>query len=294
MFPIAPKVHSDQRGDLMETVRSHGGTGQSFVSTTLPGQMRGDHYHLHKVERFFVLKGEAEISLRRLRHDDVVTFRMSGARPAFVDMPTLWVHNIRNVGEAELITVFWADQLLDPENPDQYPERVSVERGGAMTKVMTIVGTRPEIIRLATGDGPARRDLGPRARAHRTELRPPAEPGLLRRPRATCAGPLSRGGHVLARRGARGDPDQDRAGAAPGAAGRRAGARRHQLLHRLGDGEADARSRRTTWRRATAASTRTFPRRPIAGWSTTSPTSTSPTPSTPGATCSPRGCIPGG
>jgi len=127
MFPIAPKVHADQRGDLVETVRSHGGTGQSFVSTTRPGQMRGDHYHLHKVERFFVLKGEAEISLRRLLHDDVVSFRLSGDQPAFVDMPTLWVHNIRNVGDTELLTVFWADQLLDPKNPDQYPERVAQE-----------------------------------------------------------------------------------------------------------------------------------------------------------------------
>jgi UDP-2-acetamido-2,6-beta-L-arabino-hexul-4-ose reductase len=124
MFPIAPHVHADQRGELVETMRSHGGTGQSFVSTTAPGQMRGDHYHLHKVERFFVLKGEAEISLRRLLYDDVVTFRLSGDQPSFVDMPTLWAHNIRNVGDTELLAVFWADQLLDPENPDQYPERV--------------------------------------------------------------------------------------------------------------------------------------------------------------------------
>ena len=124
MFPIAPPVHADERGALVETVRSHGGTGQSFVSTTAPGRLRGDHYHLRKVERFFVVQGEAEISLRRLFHDDVVTFALSGLRPAFVDMPTLWVHNIRNVGQTELITVFWADQLLDRENPDQYPERV--------------------------------------------------------------------------------------------------------------------------------------------------------------------------
>ena len=125
MFPIAPKIYADQRGELMEMVRSHGGPGQSFVSITFPGQMRGDHYHLHKVERFFVVKGEAEISLRRLRHGDVCRFRLSGGQPAFVDMPTMWVHNIRNVGDSELITVFWADQLLDPDQPDQYPERVS-------------------------------------------------------------------------------------------------------------------------------------------------------------------------
>jgi UDP-2-acetamido-2,6-beta-L-arabino-hexul-4-ose reductase len=125
-FPIFPAVHADPRGELFETVRAHGGTGQAFVSTTVPGATRGDHYHLSKVERFFVLKGEAEISLRRLLHDEVVTFRVSGERPGFVDMPTMWVHNITNVGDSELVTLFWADQLLDPVNPDQYPERVEV------------------------------------------------------------------------------------------------------------------------------------------------------------------------
>lgn len=126
MWPLSPQVHADDRGELFETVRAHGGTGQTFVSTTRPGRMRGDHYHLHKVERFFVVRGEAEISLRRLLHDEVVTFRLGGGRPSFVDMPTLWVHNIRNVGDSELVTMFWADQLLDPDNPDQYPEKVAL------------------------------------------------------------------------------------------------------------------------------------------------------------------------
>lgn len=127
MFPFSPQVHSDDRGDLFETLRAHGGTGQSFVSTTVPGATRGDHYHLRKVERFFVVKGEAEIALRRLLHDDVVTFRVGGSSPAFVDMPTLWVHNITNVGDDELVTMFWSDQLLDTDDPDQYPERVRPE-----------------------------------------------------------------------------------------------------------------------------------------------------------------------
>ena len=125
-FPIFPTVHDDARGSLFETVRAHGGTGQTFVSTTRPRATRGEHYHLHKVERFAVLKGEAKISLRRLLHDEVVTFRLSGDRPGYVDMPTLWVHNISNVGSSELVTMFWSDQLLDPDRPDQYPERVEV------------------------------------------------------------------------------------------------------------------------------------------------------------------------
>nr|WP_229665850.1 capsule biosynthesis protein CapF [Ornithinimicrobium pekingense] len=126
-WPIETDVHADNRGNLFETIRTHGGPGMAFISTTLPGQRRGDHYHLHKVERFFVVKGEAELELRKLLHDDVFRFRLSGDNPSFVDMPTLWVHNIRNVGDSELITMFWADQLLDPSNPDQYPELVAQE-----------------------------------------------------------------------------------------------------------------------------------------------------------------------
>lgn len=127
MWPIAPQVHSDNRGDLFESVRMHGGTGMAYLSTTRPGQKRGEHYHLHKVERFIVVQGEAEIQLRRLLHDDVMTFRVSGDRPSFIDMPALWVHNIRNVGDTDLITMFWSDQLLDPDNPDQFPELVALE-----------------------------------------------------------------------------------------------------------------------------------------------------------------------
>lgn len=124
-LPFFPQGHADSRGLLFEAVRSHGGQGQSYVSTTVPGATRGEHYHLNKVERFFVVKGEAEVQLRRLLSDEVVTFRVSGERPAIIDMPTLWVHNIKNVGHSEVITMFWSDQLLDPQNPDQYPERVA-------------------------------------------------------------------------------------------------------------------------------------------------------------------------
>jgi UDP-2-acetamido-2,6-beta-L-arabino-hexul-4-ose reductase len=57
--------------------------------------------------------------------NSVVTFRLSGDTPSFVDMPTMWVHKIRNVGVGDLITMFWADQLLDADRPDQYPEKVT-------------------------------------------------------------------------------------------------------------------------------------------------------------------------
>jgi UDP-2-acetamido-2,6-beta-L-arabino-hexul-4-ose reductase len=97
-----------------------------FVSTTAPGKTRGEHYHLSKIERFFVVKGTAMISLRRVLFDEVVRFQVKGEDRSFVDMPTLWAHDITNVGDDELVTLFWADQLLDPEAPDTYREKVVV------------------------------------------------------------------------------------------------------------------------------------------------------------------------
>lgn len=126
-YPFSSTVHADQRGELFETVRSHGGTGQTFVSTTVPGVTRGDHFHLSKVERFFVVKGTAEIALRRALDDEIVRFQVTGEDRAFVDMPTMWVHNITNVGDDELITMFWADQLLNPAAPDTYWEPVETK-----------------------------------------------------------------------------------------------------------------------------------------------------------------------
>ncbi|MFI5494850.1 NAD-dependent epimerase/dehydratase family protein [Actinoplanes sp. NPDC051859] len=122
--PYGLTRHSDARGSLVETVKVHGGGGQTFCSSTVPGITRGQHFHLAKVERFVVVRGEAEIRLRRVLHDEVLTFRVSGEEPVVVDMPTMWAHDITNVGDSELTTLFWSNDLFDPANPDTYPEPV--------------------------------------------------------------------------------------------------------------------------------------------------------------------------
>ena len=123
-FPIHPKVRVDARGVLFEYVRSRGGQSQVFCSSTRPGVTRGNHFHLRKVERFLVLAGSALIELRRLFSEEVVKFEVSGREPAIVDMPTLWTHSITNTGSEDLMTLFWADELLDPDHTDTFAELV--------------------------------------------------------------------------------------------------------------------------------------------------------------------------
>jgi len=122
-YPLALTVRSDQRGGLVEAIRSHGAGGQAFVSTTNEGFTRGEHFHLRKIERFAVLSGRAEIALRRELTDEVVSFVVSGDEPVAIDMPTMWTHNITAL-EGQVSTMFWTNELFDPDHPDTYWENV--------------------------------------------------------------------------------------------------------------------------------------------------------------------------
>jgi len=122
-WPRPLKLNTDPRGTLFEAVKGGGG-GQTFLSTTHPGITRGDHFHLKKVERFLVIEGDAVIRIRRVLSDEVHEFRVSGAQPAPVDMPTLYTHSIENVGETPVTTLFWTHDLFDPENPDTFADKV--------------------------------------------------------------------------------------------------------------------------------------------------------------------------
>ena len=125
-MPVFLSSHVDNRGWLVETMRSHGGQGQTFVSSTRSGITRGEHFHLRKFERFAVLSGSARISIRKALTNQIYAFDVTDSEPVAVDMPTMWVHNIRNTGSRDLVTMFWTNQLFDSSSPDTYPESVDL------------------------------------------------------------------------------------------------------------------------------------------------------------------------
>lgn len=119
-------VHTDQRGNLWEVARSQG-PGQTSVSATVSGAIRGNHWHSRKIERFAVLAGTGRVRVCRLFTSDIASFDLSGATPSFVDMPTFCTHSIENIGNAPLVTAFWTNELFDPAAPDTFPEPVVAE-----------------------------------------------------------------------------------------------------------------------------------------------------------------------
>lgn len=122
-FPVKFIQHTDPRGAFVEIIRLGIG-GQCSFSTTVPDITRGNHFHTRKIERFAVIKGKALIQLRKIDTDDVLDFYLDGEEPAYVDMPIWYTHNIKNIGNEDLYTIFWIDEPFNPEDADTYFETV--------------------------------------------------------------------------------------------------------------------------------------------------------------------------
>ena len=123
-FPFHLTQQTDDRGSFVETIKLNSG-GQVSFSTTVPGITRGNHYHTRKTERFAVIKGKARIELRKIGTDKVLSFELNGDQPSFVDMPIWFTHNITNIGNEDLYTIFWINEFYNPDDPDTYFEKVT-------------------------------------------------------------------------------------------------------------------------------------------------------------------------
>jgi UDP-2-acetamido-2,6-beta-L-arabino-hexul-4-ose reductase len=123
-FSYKLQTNTDNRGWLAEFIKSKQ-FGQIFISKTKPGISRGDHWHHTKIEKFLVVEGDAEILFRnKIDSQDKISYKVTGDVPTVLDIPTGYVHSITNIGSSDLITIFWANEILDKERPDTYYEKV--------------------------------------------------------------------------------------------------------------------------------------------------------------------------
>lgn len=127
-YPLSP--HVDARGSFTEFLRTPE-RGQVSVNVSRPGVTKGNHWHHTKWERFLVVSGEALIRLRRVGLDaegrlyPVDEYRVGGAEPTVVEMAPGMAHSITNLSDTQdLVTVMWANEPFDPENPDTFYEEV--------------------------------------------------------------------------------------------------------------------------------------------------------------------------
>ena len=120
-YPLV--AHTDPRGSFSEMLKTRD-SGQISFFTAHPGVTRGGHYHHTKTEKFLVVKGKARFKFRHMLTGETHEILTSGAEPTVVETVPGWTHDITNVGDDELISVLWANEIFDRERPDTIQEAV--------------------------------------------------------------------------------------------------------------------------------------------------------------------------
>ena len=127
-YDLAPNV--DARGSFTEFLRTPE-RGQVSVNVSKPGITKGNHWHMSKWEKFLVVSGTASIKLRKVGCDaegnpfPVDEYVVSGSDLRVVEMIPGYTHSITNLSDTDgLVTLMWANEPFDPENPDTYFEEV--------------------------------------------------------------------------------------------------------------------------------------------------------------------------
>ena len=122
-FSYTVPVHVDQRGRFVEMLKTHD-SGQFSFFTAHPGITRGGHYHHTKNEKFLVIQGKARFGFRHVLTGESYERFTDGEIPEVVETVPGWSHDIKNIGDNEMIVMLWANEMFDRQQPDTITYRV--------------------------------------------------------------------------------------------------------------------------------------------------------------------------
>ena len=129
----------DNRGNFIEFLKSKSFGQISIFSAK--NKIRGYHFHNSKVEKFLVVKGKAKFIMESI-YEKKFEIILNSSFPKVIESVPGWVHYIKNIGKTDLIVLLWSNEPFDAKNPDTFSINEKI-------KILTVVGTRPEIIRLS-------------------------------------------------------------------------------------------------------------------------------------------------
>lgn len=118
-FSYPLKMNVDQRGSFTEFIRTPD-RGQVSVNVSKPGITKGNHWHNTKCEKFLVVSGTGVIRFRRIDSDNIIEYTVSADKLEVVDIPVGYTHNITNTGDADMVTIMWANEPFDKDKPDTF------------------------------------------------------------------------------------------------------------------------------------------------------------------------------
>ena len=117
------QMNIDNRGSFTEFLKTND-RGQVSINISKPGINKGNHWHHTKTEKFLVVSGKGVIRFRKVGTSEVIEYFVSGEKLQVLDVPPGYTHNIENLGNQDMVTVMWVNEIFDKDKPDTIFEEV--------------------------------------------------------------------------------------------------------------------------------------------------------------------------
>lgn len=116
-YPLT--MNNDDRGSFTEFLKTPD-RGQVSINISKPGITKGNHWHNTKNEKFLVVSGEAVVRFREINTREIIEYFVSSESLEVIDIPVGYTHNITNIGNTDLVTVMWVNEVFNHKSPDTY------------------------------------------------------------------------------------------------------------------------------------------------------------------------------
>jgi len=123
------KVIPDERGRLMEILRCDDEIfqkfGQVYMTTVLPGVVKGWHYHSRQTDNFAAIHGMLKVALYDAREDSptrgmINEFFIGEHNPMLIQVPPGVYHGFKGISEHETIVINVPTEPYNHEEPDEH------------------------------------------------------------------------------------------------------------------------------------------------------------------------------
>lgn len=117
------KPHTDRRGWFVEVLKRNQineEVQQISVASLKPGAIRGNHYHLKRVEWFFVFGDKAQFYVENTKTHKKRSFKLSLKNPKVIVVFPNTAHAVKNLSKKTIYLLEAQNDIYNPKNPDKY------------------------------------------------------------------------------------------------------------------------------------------------------------------------------
>lgn len=95
-------------------------TGEIYITSAMPQQSKGGHYHEIANEWFTILTGRANLKLKDVKTGEKMNIILDSTNPVTVVVPPYVAHCFDNESDRDFILLAYTDLLYDPKDTITY------------------------------------------------------------------------------------------------------------------------------------------------------------------------------